>query len=46
VSNDASNETVTNNGVFVSVEQWSIKYMVFAKNGYHTVCPVVRCRVG
>jgi hypothetical protein len=44
--NDANHEAVANNGFLVSVEPGSIKYMVFVKNCYHTVCPVVRARVG
>jgi hypothetical protein len=40
--NDANLEAVANVGFLVSVEHRSIKYMVLVKNGYHTVCPVVR----
>jgi hypothetical protein len=46
VLNDANHGTVANNGVFVSVEHRPIKCVVFAKNGYHTVYPIVRSRVG
>jgi hypothetical protein len=38
--NDANHEAVANNGFLVPVEHRSIKYMVFVKNGCHTVCPV------
>jgi hypothetical protein len=44
--NDANHEAVANNGFLVSVEPGSIKYMVFVKNGYRTVCTVVRSGVG
>jgi hypothetical protein len=44
--NDANHEAVANNGFLVSVEPGSIKYMVFVKNGYRTVCTVVRSSVG
>jgi hypothetical protein len=46
VPNDANHETVADSGFLVSGEHRSIKYMVFVKNGYHSVCPVVRSRVG
>jgi len=44
--NGANHVAVANNGFLVSVEHRSIKYMVFVKNGYHTVRPVVRSRFG